>query len=151
MTHVDNPEVLRRVVAVVRLLAEINEAFIELAGVLRALPQASSVGHQYAIRKEERVGEDAFRVGMGDGFRVEWYADAEFVGRGALSFAEELAWHDGEWTIEAAVTTHDAEGEHSLFALPRRYAVDIDQLEAELRGQTQLLLRCREEALRRFR
>jgi hypothetical protein len=103
------------------------------------------------IRKEERVGEDDFRVGVGEGFRVEWYADAEFGEEGALSFAEELAWHDGEWIIDAEVTTHDTGGEHSLFKLPRQFALDSAELEAALRSQTQLVLRHRDEAIRQFR
>ena len=97
-------------VAVVRQLAEVSEAFIGLAATLRSLPAVKTASHPCWMRTEERTGEDQHRVGRGVGFRVEWYAEAEFEDGSAISFGQELSWHDGEWTIDASVRVNDDQG-----------------------------------------
>ena len=136
--------------AVVRSLAETSEAFLEIAAALRSLPDAPTVSHPCWMRTEERVGEDQYLVGRGDGFRVEWYAEGEFSDGRAISFSLDLAWHDGEWTVDASIRANDDEGEHILVELPRRHAIDPEDLVAELRGQTRLLLERRDEGVRMF-
>jgi hypothetical protein len=136
-------------VGVVRSLVGVSEAFLEIAWELQSLSGVQTVTSPCFMRAEERVGEDQFRVGRGEGFRIEWYAEAEFGDR-AVSFSEELSWHAGEWVVDASVRANDAQGEHMLVEFPRRFAVTAQELVAEMRGQTQLLLERRGEALRCF-
>jgi hypothetical protein len=102
------------------------------------------------MRTEERTGEDQHRVGRGVGFRVEWYAEAEFEDGSAISFGQELSWHDGEWTIDASVRVNDDQGERVLLELPRRYATEPADLVSELRSQTRLLQEQEGEGIRLF-
>jgi len=136
-------------VGVVRSLVGVSEAFQEIAAELRSLSGVRAVTTPCWMRAEEPVGEDQFRIGRGEGFRIEWYAEAEFGDRG-VSFSEELSWHAGEWVVDASVRANDAQGEHLLIELPRRFAVTAEEMVAELRGQTQLLVERRGEALRCF-
>lgn len=138
-------------VAVVRSIAEASEQFIELASTLRSLPEVRMVSHPCWMRTEQRIAEDQYRVGQGSGFRIEWYSEAEFTDGTAISFGQELSWHDGEWAIDASVRAIDTEGEHVLLEFPRRHAIEPADLVAELRSQTELLQQQRDEALRLFR
>lgn len=137
-------------VAVVRALAEVSEKFRGIAARLRSLPNVRTVTPRCWMRTEERVAEDQYRVGRGDGFRVEWYADAEFADGAAISFGQELSWHEGEWAIDASIRANDALGERVLVELPHRYATDPVDLVAELRGQTRLLQEHWDEGIRLF-
>lgn len=138
--------------AVVRSIADVSERFMRLAATLRSLPEVRMVSHPCWMRTEERVAEeDQYRVGQGSGFRIEWYAEAEFADGTAISFGQELSWHDDEWAIDASVRASDTEGEHVLLEFPRRHAIDAADLVAELRSQTELLQHQRDEALRLFR
>jgi hypothetical protein len=137
-------------VEVVRSLAEVSEEFMRIAAALRSLPGVQAVSHPCWMRTEERVAEDQYRVGQGEGFRVEWYAEADFADGRSISFCQELSWHGGEWTVDASVRSNDEQGEHMLLELPRRHALDRVDLLAELRSQTRLLLERRDEGIRLF-
>jgi hypothetical protein len=137
-------------VVVLRSLAEVAEIFLRLAATLRSVPGVRSVTQPIWMRAEDRLGEDQFRVGSGPGFRIEWYAEAEFVGGRAISFGQELSWHDGEWTIDASVRANDPQGEHPVLDFPRRTAVTPDELVIELRGQARLLLERQAEGMQFF-
>lgn len=138
------------VVDVMRSLADVSEAFIEIAATLRSIPGAPSVGHQCSMRRETRVGEDHFILGRGHGFRVEWHAEAQFPNGRALTFVEEVSWHESEWTVEGSVKVSDGDWEESLVELPIRPAVDPEDVVVQLVGQARLLLDSRERAIRRF-
>jgi hypothetical protein len=137
-------------VEIVRSLAEVSEALIGIAAALRSLPGVRTVSHPCWMRTEERVAGEQYRIGQGDGFRVEWYAEADFADGSSISFCQELSWHDDEWTVEASVRGNDAQGEHVLLELPRRYATDPAELVDELRSQTRLLLEGQDEGIRLF-
>ncbi len=137
-------------VKVLRSLAEVSEVFLRLAARLRSLADVRSVSHPCWMRTEERIGEDQFRVGTGQGFRFEWYAEGEFVDGRVISFGQELFWHAGEWTIDASVRVNDAEGERVLLELPRRHAAEADDLIVELLGQASFLLDQQEALIRLF-
>jgi hypothetical protein len=137
-------------VAVLRALAEVSEAFLEIAATLRSLPGVRTVSHPCSMRTEEWVSDGQYRVGQGDGFRFEWYAEGEFDGGRAISFGLELSHHDGEYIIDAAVRANEAQEERMLLELPRRYAIDPVDLVGELRSQAGLLLGRRDEGVALF-
>lgn len=127
-------------VAVLRALVDVNEAFIEIAGTLRAQPGVTWVARPCTMRRETPIGEDRYAVGHGEGFRFEWYADAMLTTGRAISFATELSWHAGEYQVEARVTTSDKDTEDTLLDLPTRHATDPDDLVVQLSQQTRHLL-----------
>jgi hypothetical protein len=94
------------------------------------------------------LNDDCFRVGSGGGFRLEWYAEAEFGDDNVLSFGQEAAWHDGEWIMDASVRRNGAGGEDILFELPRRSAITSEDVVADLREQSRMLVDRWEETLR---
>jgi hypothetical protein len=126
-------------VEVVRSLAEASEEFMAIAAALRSLPGVRTVSHPCRMRTEERVAEEQYRVGRGEGFRVEWYAEADFTDGSSMSFCQELSWHEGEWIVDASVRGNDDQGERVLLELPSRHATDAADLVVELRSQTRLL------------
>lgn len=96
------------------------------------------------------MGEEHFRVGSGEGFRAEWYAEAEFVDGRMLAFAQEVAWHDGEWVVDASVRSVTDGEESVILEMPRRFAITADEVTVELVGQARFLEDRYGEALRRF-
>ncbi len=134
----------------VRSLATVSEVFLGLAASLRALDGVQKVSSPCWMRVEERVGDDHFRIGSGDGFRVEWYAEAEFVDGRVLSFSQEVAWHDGEWVVDASARSSGAVGEDVLLDLPRRFAVIPGDAVVEMEGQSRMLADRRDEVVRLF-
>lgn len=144
------PEVTPTEVAVVRAMAAVSETFVRIADVLRQRSDVRRVSRPWWLRAEDRVGEDHFRVGSGEGFRAEWYAEAEFVHERILTFAIEVAWHDGEWVVDASVKSMIDGDEMAVLELPRRFAIDGDEVTTELMGQAKALEGRFDEALRRF-
>lgn len=138
------------VVAVLKSLAEVSEAFVAIAAGLRLLPGELAVSLSCWIRAEERLAEDHYRVGQGTGFRVEWYAEGVHPDGRSLTLGQELSWHEGQWAVDASVRTIDENGVETFVELPRRRTSDVDDLLAQLRAQSQLLLERREEAFRLF-
>jgi hypothetical protein len=137
-------------VLVLHSVAEVSEAFLKLATRLQARADVRRAKDTIWIRLEERVEEDHFRIGQGEGFRVEWYTEGEFSNGRDLSFGQELSWHDGAWFVEASVRNIYAAGEDLLIEFPRRCAVEAEDLVGELRSQTRLLLDHEEESIRLF-
>lgn len=124
-------------------LAEVTSVFGSLASWLRSEADVVSVADPVWVSG----GHDA-EVGP---LRVEWYADAEFNDGRAVSFGLELRRHEGEWVVEPGVRITDRQGQDDLVDLPVRYAVDDDELCAELRGAARHVNDVREVALSRFR
>jgi hypothetical protein len=137
-------------VSVIRSLAAVSEAFLDLAASLRALEGVQKVSSPCWVRAEDRLGEDHFRVGSGDGFRIEWYAEAEFRDGRVLSFSQEVSWHDGEWVVDASARSNGADGEDVLVELPQRFAITAEDAVAEMEGQSQMLVDRRDEAIGLF-
>lgn len=137
-------------VAVVRSMAEVSEVFVRIADSLRQRGDVRRVVRPFWLRVEDRLGEEHFRVGSGEGFRAEWYAEAEFADGRVLTFAQEVAWHEGEWVVDASVRAV-IDGEDSvILEMPRRYAIAADDVPVELVGQAGFLEERYDEALRRF-
>ncbi len=137
-------------VAVVRSMAEVSEAFVRIADSLGRRSDVRRVARPCWLRAEDRLGEDHFRVGAGEGFRAEWYAEAEFVDDRVLTFSQEVAWHDGEWIVDASVRSIVDGQELVILEMPRRFAVAADEVTVELVSQSGLLEDRYDEALRRF-
>ncbi len=137
-------------VELVRSMADVSETFLSIATWLRSLRGMCKVTSTFSLRAEEQVSEDEFRVGEGEGFRAEWYAEAEFADSRALSFSQEAAWHRGEWVIDASVRNYPRSDDEVILELPRRYAVTVDEAISELKSQSRLLVEMRDEAIRRF-
>lgn len=127
-------------VAVLRALVDVSEAFIEIAGTLRAQPGVTWVSQPCTMRRENPLGDNRFAVGHGEGFRIEWYADAMLTTGRAISFAVDLGWQTGEYRIDARVTTSDKDTEDTLLDLPTRHATDPDDVVVQLCQQTRHLL-----------
>jgi hypothetical protein len=127
-------------VNVVRALAEVAEAFIDLAASIRLVEGVQSANCTCWMRTEAEVADDQYSVGQGDGFRVEWYAEGLFLDGRSLSFSQELSWHHDLWTIDASVRAHGDDEEESILELPRRHATDSDDLVSEIDSQKRLLV-----------
>lgn len=97
-------------VRVVRALATASEVFLRLAVILRSHAGVREVSSPCSIRAEELLGDGRFGVGWGEGFRIEWYAEAEFANNTGLCFSQELSWHDGTWSVDASVRANDRPG-----------------------------------------
>lgn len=131
-------------------LVEVSETFIEIAQTMRALPGVAAVEDQCLMRSEKRLDEETFRIGIGPGFRIEWYADGNFRDGRALSFSEVLSWHDEGLTVEASVRDNRREGDILLLDLPPRTGIAFDALATQLLAVARLLRDGREEILQRF-
>lgn len=137
-------------VALLRALAEVSEAFLQLAIELRKVEGAVAVVHPCTIRPEHLVDNGHFEVGHGNGLRVEWYTDAEFNDDRAISFRQDLSWHSGRWRVEASVQAVDPAGEHTVKELPPQEVAATQPAIDTLRSTLRELLSGREELLRRF-
>jgi hypothetical protein len=124
-------------VVVIQSMAAASEAFLRMASVLRQEPGVLRASSPVSMRAEERVAENRFRLGDGSGFRIEWYAEAEYEDGRQLSIALEVAWHDG-WIVESSVRANTVSGEEVITddAQPARTAAE---LMAEIERQTALL------------
>jgi hypothetical protein len=96
---------------------------------------------------ERKVDDATFHVGEGDGYRIEWYAEADLESRDVLSLALEVAWHPSEWVVDSSYRLQTERGEIVLVELPTRFAVDLEDLVAELASQVEMLWNRKEEAL----
>ena len=96
---------------------------------------------------DERIVDDStFQVGEGEGYRIEWYAEADLESCDVLSLALEVAWHPSEWVVDSSYRLQTERGEIVLVELPTRFAVDPDDLIAELTSQVEMLWNRKEEA-----
>lgn len=125
--------------AIVRAMADVSEAFLRIAGVLRRRADVRRVDCPWWLRAEERVDETHFRVGSGSGFRAEWYVEAEFVDGRLLVFEQEVAWHDGEWAIDAAARLTTDGQEQTLLRLPSVSGSEGSEATAGVKRQSELL------------
>lgn len=138
------------VVVVVRTLVSISEAFQRTAHELRARPDVSEVSQPCWMSRERRLDDSRVAVGEGEGFSIEWYADAEFRDGRALSFGLQLSWHDGEWAVAGGIRVNDGEGQRSMFDLPTRHPSDVAELVADVSHHVRQLTDSRDSAVRQF-
>jgi hypothetical protein len=136
-----------RVTSVLRTLADVAERLAELAAWLRGTPEVVAVRRSCWMNSEELAEDGVVRVGQGDGYRIEWFVEADLESGAGLSFGLDLAWHGAEWVIEASARSHTASGEDVVLELPARYAIDAEDLRNELTSQVEMMLRRRAEAL----
>jgi hypothetical protein len=136
-----------RVPSVLRTLAEVTERLAELAAWLRGTPGVVAVRRSCWMNSEELAEDGVVRVSQGDGYRIEWFVEADLDSGEGLSFGLDLAWHGAEWVIEASARFHTMSGEELVLGLPARYAIESDDLRSELTSQVEMMLRRRAEAL----
>ncbi|HEU5002705.1 MAG TPA: hypothetical protein VFW71_08000 [Actinomycetota bacterium] len=72
--------------------------------------------------------------------RVECYVDAELASGHAVGCWLEFRFEDGSWIVESSIRVNGDEGEDELLGLPTRYAVDDEELVAEVRGAAVALI-----------
>ena len=135
------------VTSVLRTLTVVAERLTELAAWLRGTPGVVAVRRSCWMNSEEQVEDGAVRVGHGDGYRIEWFVEADLDSGEGLSFGLDVAWHGAEWVIEASARSQTVRGEELLLELPTRYAIDAEDLKSELISQVEMMLRRRAEAL----
>ena len=109
-------------------LAAVHELLIALARELRSSPFVRTAVASIQPRS------------YATGTVIECYVDAELNSGNALGWWLEFKWSDGLWEIESSVRHNTAAGEDVLVELPNRFAVDDDELAAELRGAGQMLV-----------
>lgn len=82
---------------------------------LRAMPGVEWVTQPCWMNRETFVSDSS---GLTEGFRIQWFADATLTNGLAISFTEDLSWHDNEWQLEAGVRirTYDDEQDELLMA-----------------------------------
>jgi len=128
------------------LLVAVTERVDELRSWMAGLSEVVKARRSLWMTAERMVDESTFRVGEGDGYRVEWYAEADLESRDVLSLTLEVAWHPSEWVVDASYRLQTDRGEVVLVELPTRFAVDPDDLVAELTSQVEMLWNRKEEA-----
>lgn len=133
--------------AVLQALVAVTERLASLVVWLRSAPGVVAVRRSCWMNSEERTAEGMIRMGQGDGYRIEWFVEADFCDGNGLSFGIDVASYGHEWVIDASARSHTRDGEEVLIELPTRYAVDTFDLERELLGQVDMIVRRRDEAL----
>jgi hypothetical protein len=89
--------------------------------------------------------------GEGDGFGIEWYADADFANDDrSLSFRLEVSWDHGQWRIQSDVRAVEGQDYQVLAELPTEIATDAGQLVSQLAKQRTRLAHSQDGAVRRF-
>lgn len=114
--------------AVVATLARLHAQLTGLAASLRKAPGVVAV--VAGVTPRRYASED----------RVECYVDAQLDSGNSVGIWLEFRWDGGSWVVESSIRHNTDEGENELIGLPTRYAVDDDELEAELNGATRALI-----------
>jgi hypothetical protein len=70
---------------------------------------------------------------------MECYVDAQLRNGNTVGMWLEFRWDDGWWVIESSIRHNTDAGEDELVGLPPRYALDDDELTAELDGAVRFL------------
>lgn len=109
-------------------LAAVHELLLALARDLRSSPLVRTAVASIQPR--------AYATGT----VIECYVDAELISGNAVSWWLEFKWSEGAWEIESSVRHNTAAGEDAIVDLPNRFAVDDDELAAELCEAGQMLL-----------
>ena len=118
-------------VALLGVLADASAALRELTTSLRERPNVASVDRRCDVE------------GSDDRRSIEWYVDAELYNGEAVSFRLLIFWHSDEWTIESDVRRIHSGGSYEEVGLPTRFAVEVDDLAAEVRSASAHLARWR--------
>jgi hypothetical protein len=113
---------------IVSVLARVHDRLTSLASELRSKPDVRSVS--VAVTPRQYPAGD----------RVECYVDAELASGHGLGCWLEFRSADGSWIIESSIRHNTREGEDELVGLATRYAVDDDELAAELDGASAALV-----------
>jgi hypothetical protein len=109
-------------------LAELKARLADLAMELRRHPPVHAA--TTAVTPRAYDGGD----------RVECYVDAELASGNGLGCWLEFWSEAGSWIIASSIRMNHDGGEDELVGLPRRYAIDDEELVAEVRGAASLLV-----------
>lgn len=138
-------------VAVVTAIVDVGAVFFDIARALRARPDVLKVHSVCDMERQRRYSDGIVGLHEGDGFGIQWYADADFADRArSLSFRLDLSWFEGEWRIESDIRAADADGYDVIIELPTVTAADAGQLLSQLAAQRARLADSREEAVRLY-
>lgn len=138
------------VASVLLALVAVTDRLAELGTWLRRVPGVLAVRCSCWMNYEDDAGEGVVSVGQGEGYRIEWFVEADFDNENGLSFGFDVACHRAEWIIGASARSHTFRGEAILVDLPTRYAIGAADLESELIGQVEMLNRHRDDAVQLF-
>lgn len=112
---------------VVAALADLHARLTDIAAALRVTPAVRAVSTAVMPRRYE--SED----------RVECYVDALLHNGNTVGLWLEFRWDSGSWIVESSIRHNTDTGEDELVGLPARFAVDDDELVAELDGAARAL------------
>jgi hypothetical protein len=114
--------------SIVSILALVGQRLSELARALRGQPVVRSVVSGISPRR------------YADGDRIECYVDAELASGNAVGWWLEFRFADGSWIVESSVQHNTERGSDAILGLPTRFAVDDEDLAAELDGASAMLV-----------
>lgn len=117
--------------AVVAALANLQSRLTDVAASLRLLPAVVTVSSAVTARRyasDDRIDD-----------RIECYVDAQLRSGNTVGLWLEFRWDSGSWAVESSIRHNTDSGEDELVGLPTRYAVDDDELVAELDGAARAL------------
>jgi hypothetical protein len=93
-------------------LVDVTAIFQELAGWLATQDGADTSDFICRMSRVERIEEDAFAIGRGNGFEFEWYAWADFDSKASiLSIGMTVSWDASAWLLASSVTARSAHQE----------------------------------------
>lgn len=119
----------RSAASILAILALVLKRMEELGVEFRADPAVRSV--QAAMTPRHYAAGD----------RMEFYLDAELVNANSIACWLEFREETGSWIVESSVRRNTADGEDEVVGLPSRFAVDDDELVAEIDGASAALIR----------
>jgi hypothetical protein len=118
---------------IVAALASLHARLTDIATTLRQATAVKTVSTAVTPRRYE------------SGDRVECYVDALLRNGNTVGLWLEFRWDSGSWIVESSIRHNTDAGEDELVGLPSRYAVDDDELVAELDGAGRLLAKAVEK------
>ncbi|MGQ0743358.1 MAG: hypothetical protein ACT4OS_03270 [Acidimicrobiales bacterium] len=118
---------------VVAALASLHSRLTDIATSLRQSPVVDTVSTALMPRRYE--SED----------RVECYVDVMLSNGNTVGLWLEFRWDRESWLVESSIRHNTDVGEDELVGLPPRYAVDDNQLIAELDGAARALTEAAEQ------
>lgn len=137
-------------VAVVKAIVDVGAQFREIAGWMRQRPDVLKVHQECWMRPLDRIGSYTVRLEEGEGFSIEWLANADFADDArSLSFQYEVSFHRGEWRVEAGVRAVEEQNSEFLVDLPT-LAMQTAELVEQLAAYRRVLADNRDEAMRLF-
>jgi hypothetical protein len=135
---------------VIRALVDVSAMFVDLSRWPDTQDRVFSARRSCWMAPLERIDDDTYRMGVGTGFQVEWFAYADFDFGCLLTYAMRLVYVEDEWTVEGSALANGRDGEDELIELPTHHAVDDEDLVAGLRFMAESLQAVRREAHKMF-